>query len=313
MSLSEIWQDLREEASDGIQRRLNVSDNVKAFAYVDFAGRIGIWLEGAWREEELPEFRFIAVSVSRNANDLWNLSLSLRDAAFLALFETLCEDLVAISSGGNGDLNSITARLKRWRDLLLEAAEPFSLKKARGLLGELVVLEQVATSVGFVRAVDSWSGPMATPQDFYLPNDCLEVKAVGPGAKRIHIQEPAQVQSALGTRLTICVVVINEVAEGATVGVSLRSKILQIEEKLVDLKSRSGFSGRLQALGWRSDLEINDRLFEIHKCQYYEVRPDFPKIGVSMVPVGIVNVSFDVLLTAMEPFNIPFGLKDADT
>ena len=74
--------------------------------------------------------------------------------------------------------DSILQIIDEWADLWNRIRGPLSLEAQRGLIGELICLKSMITSIG-EKTIRYWTGPTKTPQDFIADTWRVEVKTIG--------------------------------------------------------------------------------------------------------------------------------------
>lgn len=101
--------------------------------------------------------------------------LACLDAGLTKVFSDLVRDaLERVENDPGRALSRVEQALAEWRRLLAQS-RPMSEESARGLYGELVVLERLS-KLDPVRAVTCWSGPDQQAQDFRTAYGAVEVK-----------------------------------------------------------------------------------------------------------------------------------------
>jgi hypothetical protein len=309
--IANLWTDLRMQNASRIQKRLSQSTGVKIFGCIDQERRVGVRFEGHWRPQALPQFQFIALNVSSLSSDTHELEVTLLDGELLALFGLLCDDLISSAESASASINRIVERLIHWKTLLDDPDRGFSKAKMRGLIGELLILLRVADTRGLANSIAAWSGPMATPQDFYFPNFCLEVKTVGPGAKRVQIQTAEQLDPVNDLVLYLCVLMLNDAVTDTPESISVSSLVSTISARLIDdNEAYTAFLGRLQCLGWQATIPANNDAFILSSIRVYKVTESFPRLLISALPRGVSFLRYDVELAAMAQFETVEILKE---
>jgi hypothetical protein len=111
------------------------------------------------------------------------LVLSLEDSSRRDLFSTICADVVSAAARAvtAGALEQVLARLDAWRRFLRDRRDGLSRPETIGLIGELLVLEQLLVADPYGLA--TWQSPDDGLHDFESSGHALEVKAgLGPSS-----------------------------------------------------------------------------------------------------------------------------------
>jgi hypothetical protein len=304
--IGRLWCDLRKQHIFGIQRRVGRESSVKTYACIDYEGRVGLRFEGKWEAEKLPALEFIVLTLSPASVATKTLDLVLSDEALLPLFHVLCDDLIVTASQKGSSLNTVVNRVEHWRTLLLDAKnEPLSGARLRGLVGELIVLERLSKTIGIEEAIAAWSGPLSTPQDFYTSLSSVEVKTLGPGARRVQVQSIEQLDPPHPGKLCLCIVVLRHAPEHASTPTSLRALLDRLVADLVDKPDAYAMLvGLLQVLGWRPISEANDVVFDLLSLRIFDVAGSFPRLRASNVLPGVSFICYEVELGAIGSFEV---------
>lgn len=243
-----------------------------------------------------------------------HLVVRLTDPSAKEIFATLAEDVarrVSVASTPQEAAIAMLARLRRWQRFLAAGSGGLSVERQRGLFGELYTLrELLAPCVGGAVAVASWRSPGRAHQDFQFGAAALEVKLTT--AKQpisIRITSERQLDPAGTSALFLYVLMFDErevdesLPEGP--GESLPDIVRQLRAQLsheaVDL-----FDDRLLEYGYLEThaYRYERRRFTKRQGRAYLVSAGFPRLTEANLPTGIGDVSYELSLSACEPFAI---------
>lgn len=260
----------------------------------------------AWIPKELPRLRGLLLSPELDG-EVPEVTMFLREPAERDVFLALCLDVIAYSADGEGVEESVRRffrRLGHWHSLMAHARvtsmEPHEI---RGLIGELIVLEQLMHSSAL--AVAAWVAPEDHPQDFALSDRILEVKARSSGSRNnVQISSLEQLESGpLPLFLLVVELVESEASDArslsAIVDAVLAIARLQgpgVEDRLESALIKRGYA--------RHDQYGVDRYRLVGVCAF-SVRDDFPRIGRSLVDSRIVKANYTLDLSLLANFAVP--------
>ncbi|MEZ7275915.1 PD-(D/E)XK motif protein [Pseudoalteromonas sp. 68 DY56-GL68] len=239
------------------------------------------------------------------------LVLSLKNPSDWELFFSLCNDIISATRilKPSAVVPVIFRRIERWREFLKKDKEKLLPERViKGLIGELVYLDHhLAKKYGMAQAIDFWTGPAGSPQDFNIQNAALEVKCqIGTSAPKIKISSAEQLCGQLD-ELYIFVVTLGRTEPEATDSLSLPTLIINIQNALEvggHSQQLEKFQDSLLNIGYIFSEEYYSYSYIVASKRFYNVSGDFPRISLSNIPNGVRNVTYDLELTNCEPFLI---------
>jgi hypothetical protein len=160
----------------------------------------------------------------------------LEEPKLMPIFSELCRDIVDSTRVGIDPMRAgtvVLTRIERWRTLLQADSSGLNRFALRGLIGELLVLEQrIFPMLGPVEAIAAWTGPLGMAQDFHLPSGLrIEVKAVDHDANQVLINGLSQLDSG-GDTLVLAVVRLEDTGHDAVNAVTVPLLVEQIRARL---------------------------------------------------------------------------------
>jgi hypothetical protein len=237
------------------------------------------------------------------------LLIRLTDSSKIDVFSRLCHDIVerVIECKTTDSTFRITCRrLKKWQELLSGGRNGvLSAIEIQGLFAELCFLDELLEHryMSNREAVLGWKGPARAQQDFILDDTAVEIKSLsGQYRSKVRISTEHQLFSHL-SRLFLRVYMLTEVHSDSD-GENLNMIIRRIYERIVDDELRSAFSATLDAAGYLDLPEYDQPCFVLKGCLTYHVTVGFPRIIQASLPLGITTVSYDLELSAIEPFRV---------
>lgn len=282
----------------------------------DSQGNYLFWLEVSLSSEsdnspvELPQFTGMDVTRERFSAGKWRLLLSLADREAGAIFTALCFDLLDATMhleprNSEAGMHTVLGRLDRWHRLFRQARDRIlSRPEQIGLAGELLFLTDVVMAhQSELQAIESWRGPLGTPQDFSLPHASAEVKS-GDRAD-VHISSEFQLDTLNGP-----IVLVNQVLKEASSSGSqdtLFAIVQRVKSKVLGSETAGAIdklSLLLLEVGYTEREEYDQIPLTLSDRYYFRVDREFPCINTSHTGTAISNVQYKLKLNQCEPWRI---------
>lgn len=285
---------------------VEVDHPLEIYVGADDAGRAKLQIRTG-EQPKIPPLSELVVVDRMKTHDSWLLSLTLQDPRFNEVFVRLTSHLVdrsRVTKTEAAALDALSQVFDQWRRLLQpKPVGRLSLEALRGLVGELwFLLEVAAVARGTADAVEGWSGPLGSPQDFWYPDaGSSEIKAVGISARDIRISSAEQLDVE---GMELVVIVVEQVSECTTSSVSLVDLVSRVSSKLnAEGADHDGLELRFRRLG----VDLNDPFyadtsFVIENTSRYTVTEEFPAIRASQLPSEISHVQYTLARASLESF-----------
>lgn len=221
------------------------------------------------------------------------------------LFVKLCWDLLDSSYNSTTPIKRLLEQYNSWRYLLQQAEDrvmPSSSQK--GLIAELLYLDESIDKFGIEPALNAWIGPEGSDQDFVFPNEWAEVKAVSISSTEVTISSLQQLDREDDGQLIVYF--MDKTTSGGKQTISLNEVIGEIRAKISDLRLRNVFDCKLAKYGFldkdaESYKEYRYRLVEKHT---FSVGHSFPRLTRKNIPVAITNAKYGINLAIIDSFRI---------
>ena len=203
-TIEQLWQSLKGTGPSVVHRRVDEKHPLELYAEFEQPASPGLVLFCGAKPPEARPLRTLRIDRGRRADGQWWLRLSLSSPDLQPVFAALCSDIVTSTRSGVGEAEAAAAiltRLDRWRALLEGDRKALTNSALRGLIGELLILEaDLLPHLPALDAVGSWTGPLGSAQDFWLPSSQrIEVKALRPEATTVRINGLEQLEFVLGS------------------------------------------------------------------------------------------------------------------
>ncbi len=222
------------------------------------------------------------------------------------VFSTLCEDLILKIAGVTEEkslVQELITRLERWH-LLFEklGRQGLSEEAQRGLYGELYFLRKFLNECTDAEyCINSWRGSEKAVQDFQYSDWAVETKTTsGKNQQKLHISSERQ----LDTKLVPDIFLIHlslEIRENY--GETLNNIVEELTNILSDsLAALSVFRLKLLEAGYFNHHynEYEEKGYSIRQENIYRITDDFPRITENMIPAGVGDVRYSLILSANE-------------
>ena len=324
MSFSSFWNELRHHPTaqtGGLRLRLErVTPAARVFASsrVD-DGRPGILIEfpsPVFRNVRLPpparRVRVATVQAGSDGVPLGHeaLLVELQDAAFADLFERLAHDLAAgIAAAVTVPAAAIVAAgvLDRWFRFMDRAQPLLSDPEVKGLIGELCVLERLASRLGRHAALDGWVSPGGSIRDFEAVDCAIEVKAFSPSqGATVRINDPFQLEPDPGVPMFL---VCQELGASGAAEHTLAGHAARVAAIVAnDAPATERFGLLLAAAGFPMS-DADNALYTRQgwrpgPLHAFRVAADFPRVKPSDVPAGVCAVRFSVEVATLTTWRV---------
>lgn len=234
------------------------------------------------------------------------LVLSLEKQVDRDLFTALSDTLIATLDpviDPSVALAVTLAHMKRWK-AFLSGRDPrlLSPEEVRGLFGELQYLRTLLSGpLSEADAVESWQGADRAQHDFHFGNTAVEIKALtGKERNSVRISSEDQLE-ALTDNLFLKLIRLS-VLPDSDQSLSLNEMVRLVEGSLKEALSIEHLSRSLAAYGYGYMLDYDQPRFVVSDIRTFRVVDDFPRLVRSKLPDGLMRVSYDIQLEAIEKF-----------
>lgn len=254
--------------------------------------------------ELLDSSKSISVTKGRRVDGRWALTFTLMRIEQESVFELLCVDLIAYSSGVENAgvaLKLIAKRYKQWNKLL-EHQKKYLMDESnrKGLLGELIYLcEVIDKGCHVLNAVQGWVGPDGADQDFIYANGWYEVKSVGLAANSIKISSLEQLANSDPGELVV--IFLDKCAPEHKRGVSLGEQVdCALRKVSVDSDALVLFENKLIHYGFIDIPEYREQKYVYSGKVRFCVNDNFPKLTRKNIAPQIIETQYSISLASIE-------------
>jgi hypothetical protein len=162
----------------------------------------------------------------------------------LNLFGAICDEIYLQISEPAACLPNIIAVVERWAKLLKAENETVNKPEIIGLMGELLVLNELL-EVGGSSKIKCWTGPQKSRHDFEFAKRSVEVKSSTSLTRKVcTIHGTSQLETTEGVELELCLVQLEWHPDGPNLGNIIQKTMSRLatldsetfQEKLMEMK-----------------------------------------------------------------------------
>lgn len=300
MRIEDLWDSLGREAMES-QRRVDDSHALDLYASFEPPERPGLVLICDERPADAPAMQAVSIERRQRQDRRWSLRLILEEPRLLPVFTELCRDIIEFSrahAGLGSPSGIVLSRIERWRSLLEPEPQALTRAKIRGLIGELLVLEQrLLPEMTPDQAVSAWIGPLGASQDFRLPDGTkLEVKAVDRHAESVQINGLEQLDDG-GDPLRLVIVKLEDTGTEADDALTARQLVARLRTRLENAPAAlRAFDVLLGFAGWVDTEDTDAVVVRLDRFEHHDISDNFPRLTVAKVPSGVIEATYKIRL-----------------
>ena len=253
--------------------------------------------------KDVPSSYAVRVVNSQMDNGKMCLEFQLVHTSFEEEFQRLCWDLIVSTVESAQPLDDMIKRYMTWQRLFQYAKRgSLSFEEQKGLLGELLYLEEQINEIGAEEAVAAWCGPDGSDQDFVFAESWTEVKTAALAAESVRISSLQQLEQEVDGTLIVYLLEKSQEGRGK---ICLLNVVARIRRILGNIPlSSDSFEMKLFKYGYRNNEEFEYRKnwFRSMGKNVYAVTQDFPCLTRKNVPEGVVVAHYELSLAYIEQF-----------
>jgi hypothetical protein len=298
--IEDLWASLGREAIES-QRRVDESHPLDLYADFEPPDKPGLVLICDERPADALAMQAVRIERRQRQDRRWSVRLILEEPRLLPVFTELCRDIIEFTrryAGVGSPSGLVLSRIARWRSLLEPQPQALTRSQIRGLIGELLVLEQeLLAEMTPDQAVSAWIGPLGASQDFRLPDGIkLEVKAVDRYAESVRINGLEQLDGG-GDPLRLVIVRLEDTGADAEGALTARRLVARVRTRLENAPGAlRAFDLLLGFAGWVDTADTDSVVVRLDRLEHHEVTDDFPRLTVAEVPSGVIEATYEIQL-----------------
>ncbi len=253
--------------------------------------------------ENVPSSYAVGVLNTEWKRGQWILEFQLLREAYEEEFLRLCWDMIESTKESAKPLQDFLNKYLTWQRLLQrEEKTILSFSAQKGLLGELLFLDECLGTMEAQNAVDAWQGPEGGDQDFVFPDSWAEVKTVALASQTLKISSLEQLDRNVSGVIRVYIL---EKGQDSGNQYNLADAAKIIHEKLaLQPQVCDRFEMKLFKAGYRENEEeaYKANVFRLIECRTYDVGEKFPRLTHSNTRPEIVAGSYELSLSALESY-----------
>lgn len=311
INIKEIWESQKSNGEVIIRTRIESFQHLNCFAATNHITGQHLYIMSISNLIELPDFtkfkfkgvQFFTEEVKNKIEIFIYLTDNDLKDIFSLFIQNILEDITPTISEKEA-LDATLSVVSKWKKLFDKINfNGLSLEQEKGLLGELLFMNNLFKLKSGACILDAWTGPDNEDKDFRFGAVGVEVKLTSAKYAKIKITNEGQLDMQNLDDLFLILFVVEEVKEK---GISLNKIIDEIKYKLEPQQDQINFfNERLMAVGYFEDDRDNyNRQYSINQEYLYSVSDKFPRIIKSQLPVGVYNTSYNIELSAIVDFLI---------
>ena len=289
---------------------IRIGENHKINLYVgkDEYGKYSFDFRGKFKPAKTKSSEVICVTHIQG-NDENFLRFSLENPALLEYFCTFCEDLVASTQVIIDDetaYQTLRARYFSWKQLFKPNHGNLTEYEIMGLIGELLFLrDEMIPTKGLDTAIDSWTGPEKTHKDFSYDYDWYEVKTISFGKESVRISSIEQLD---GNNDGYLILYFVERMSPSFNGLKLNSLVNELISMIKGNNQKETFLAKLSLYGFDFSPDNENYVYDLKSMAAYKVNQDgFPRVTREILPESIIKVQYEILLSDLDAYRVPFN------
>jgi len=319
-----IWQEIEEKAQTSIElgiykRRLASKSPFHIFiGYARDENRRVILFpisdSNIPNEREFPKSKGLIFEIKKLLLDqkVWKtITIKIKDKSFSDIFTSLIYDIIKnlpVNAQEDDFVKYILNRIKKWQRFLDKySRDGLSLENQIGLFGELYFLSEYLFPVFDIDlSLDMWQGPYGKPQDIQYKNWAIEIKTTLKGDhKKLFINNLQQLnfKNFKDGLYLVSFTLIRKLNIEKTLNFLVKSIYFKIGE---NFPAKNKFEELLHELGY---LERHEKFYDkfgydVGEIRIYRVNKDFPRLSIDLLPNGIGDVSYSILLSICDQWKL---------
>lgn len=300
--IKNMFMDLR----DADQYHRVVSSHPLAwYIGLDNRNRYSLFVIVTTQPKSISSTKLMSVFVGVRRDGNYGITFSLKEQRNLEIFVHFCEDMISFTRcivNASAAADCICSRYSQWQKAFIKTGGKLLPYEAiKGLIGELCFLKMnMIPLYGAEKAVDSWSGPEGTDQDFACNGTWYEVKSTVSGSSTVKISSVEQLD--VKTEGHLVVVSLDKTSDADTSRITLNSMVELVRDSISSAVCRDVFMNRLLAYGYYFDKGYDEYGFKYDGMTTYKVTSDFPCLRKINIPAAVGNVKYELSLAAIEAF-----------
>lgn len=300
--MNHIEELFKEHFKAGYFKLIDSSHPLRLYIGADEQGHKAIEYRGSFKPIKLKSTEVVGIEHRLN-KDCASIVISLLHEEMLSTFSSLCMDLMDSTSQASNEEEGykiLVNRIYAWKKMFVSKRGLLEEKDIIGLIGELMYLkEYIVPEYGKAKGISCWTGSEKTKKDFSFDQTWFEVKTIHSGNSHVTISSFEQLESDyLGELIVYQLEKMSPQYNGINLNKIAKEILGDLDlDELKDL-----FFQKLIERGFGFESDYNQFVYELTRCDKYQVTSDFPCLRRTSSMGAISQVKYDLLLSKIESF-----------
>lgn len=315
INIKTIWENQIATPTNIVRTKIEDIHNVECFAATNQLRNQIFFILSLKTNIQIPDLKnykfqgveFFAIEI----NDRIELNIYLMNNELLDIFSLFIDDLLNGINEQTTEFECVKHTLNKaskWKLLFDRLGnQGLSTEKQKGLLGELLFLDELVTNKEtYSSAIESWTSMDLefNSKDFIVQTTAIEVKFTTSDHPRIKISSKAQLEIDGFSNLFL---VLYSAQTSMENGISINSLVNDIRNKLRTQNEKENFTRKLNIIGYfDTDRELYNQSYTIKKKYIFLVENNFPKLISDNTPEGIYDLEYSIEISAIQEFKFSF-------
>ena len=318
MVMTSNWEDIKKTRTEpGIFNLFLIGGKWDITRIINHEKKIGLRvgcnslnIENKVFEMKLPKLSQIKISWDFGNNP--SLIILLEDDSFEDLFIKFVEIIIDTIKDSKDEESLIKTAIRecfKWSLFLMTDKErKLKLNNQKGLIAELLFLQNIFKYLDFQSALNCWTGPDKFTKDFILNNIGFEIKSLQTGNRnKVSISSYDQLDLLGLDKLFLVTYRLSAGTKDNELSFSLADLINNIRRELdIDQNSKFIFENKLILSGFSDLDDYSDCLFiKSDNCTFYSISNNFPCITSANISTkSIIRLNYDLDISTLEKHKV---------
>ena len=319
------WEELKKKKTEPGKLSISiVSANWGILKFINHEKKIGLIvgchslnIENKIFEKKLPKLS--QIKISWNFGNQPSLMILLQEESFEDQFKRFIEIIiekikdffikVKDSNKEEELIKTVINECFKWSLFLMPDKErKLKIQKQKGLIAELLFLQNIFKNLEYLSALNSWTGPDKFSKDFIINNIGFEIKSIQTGNRnKVTISNHDQLDLVGLNKLFLVTYLLSSGSKENKLSFSLTDLVNKIRKQLdFDQDSKFIFEKKLTIAGYSDLDDYSDCYFvKAENPLFYSIKDDFPSITPKNVDVtSIIRVNYDLDINTLEEYKL---------
>ena len=252
----------------------------------------------------LPSSKAISAQNVMLSPTEWGLAFSLQQEDISDIFIKFCWDIIESTRDVEDDaVEFILNRYNMWLRLLTyKRPTVLSVSRQKGLIGELLYLQNMVHRFGQKKAVSSWVGPGGGDQDFVYDDTWTEVKAVSFASDTVSISSVEQLDTDKPGFLRIYR--LEDTSPEDNDGINVTDVVEKTGRLLTESSPAADFRMKLFQYGYTDEQNYENFRYKLGASAVYRVDENFPRMTRESLNSSVSWIKYGLSIPAISEFKV---------